>query len=304
MRSFFATFGLALAAAIAAPASPALAQSGAQSGEIVFVDLGRWTIYEATNAGYCEMRLRSGLNGTLALRKRAGSPGQLRLSLNNAGRGFGSEITFAFDDAQFGGTLRGGRTFAPFSDSSAIEAEFRKAERLSLLQGGATVTSISLKSSAAGWRLLNQCAQQWRTSFIPSRQVRVAETPRVSRPTTQTRTQPRRQLPSQTRPTVQRGPYPPNRGVVPVDPSRWLDPNDYRSLPRLRGDGTLTYSLLVNEQGRVEECSVLKSTGSRRLDGRVCRSLQQGARFEPATDRNGNAIESTFSSIIEFATSE
>lgn len=300
MRSFVTMIAMPVAAALATTATPALAQSGAQPGEIVFVDLGRWTIYEATNAGHCEMRLRSGLNGTLALRKRAGSPGQLRLSLNNAGGFSGSQIIFAFDDTQFGGALRGGRTFAPFSDSSAIEAEFRKAERLSVLQGGATVTSISLKSSAAGWRLLNQCAQQWRTSFIPPRQVHVAGGPRVSRPeprATQV-TRPR------SRPTVQRGPYPPNRDVTPVNPSRWLDPNDYRSLPRLRGDGTLTYSLLVNKRGRVEECSVLKSTGSRRLDGRVCRSLQQGARFEPATDRNGNAIESTFSSVIEFASPE
>ena len=128
MKPLRTTLLVTAAAALGAATltSPAAAQSGARSGEIVFVDLGRWTIYEATSGGYCEMRLRSGLNGTLALRKRADSPGQLRLSLNNAGRGFGSEITFAFDDAQFGGTLRGGRTFAPFSDSSAIEAEFRK----------------------------------------------------------------------------------------------------------------------------------------------------------------------------------
>ena len=291
-------------------ASPALAQSGARSGEIVFVDLGRWTIYEATSAGYCEMRLRSGLNGSLSLRKRAGAPGSLRVSLANANRFFGPEITFAFDDAQFGGVLRDGRVYAPSSDSSAIESEFRKAETLSILQGGATVASISLKSSSAGFRLLNQCAQQWRTSFIPPRNTRVASAnPRgstqlnaPSRP--RTIAAPPSPPAAQSQPTVRRGPFPPNRNVTPISPSSWIRGEDFRRLPSLRGDGKLTYSLLVNEEGRVEECSVLKSTGSRRLDGRVCRSLQQRARFEPATDKNGNAVESTFSSVVEFAQPE
>lgn len=297
----------------AAPISPAWAQSGARSGEIVFVDLGRWTIYEATSAGYCEMRLRSGLNGSLSLRKRAGTPGSLRVSLANANRFFGPEITFAFDEVQFGGVLRDGRVYAPSSDSSAIESEFRKAETLSILQGGATVASISLKSSSAGFRLLNQCAQQWRTSFIPPREVRVAS----ANPRGTTLNAPSRSLPAapppsppaaqgrkQSQPTAQRGPFPPNRNVTPISPASWIRGEDFRRVPAFSGDGKLTYSLLVNEQGRVEECSVLKSTGSRRLDGRVCRSLQQRARFEPATDKNGNAVESTFSSVVEFAQPE
>lgn len=299
MTSLVRTIGFPIVAALGAaalgvPATPAAAQPGG----IVFVDLGRWTIYEYTSAGFCEMRLKAGLNGDLVLSKRAGSPGSLRLSLNNANRFPGADITFAFDEVQFAGMMRDGRSFGPSSDSTAIEAEFRKAETLSVLQGGATIASISLKSSSAGFRLLDQCAKQWREGFFPPRPFRQATTPApISRP-----------APQQSRPqpqtTARRGPYPANRAVSPRNTSSWIREGDFRTLPNLRGDGVLTFSLLINPQGEVEECSVLKSSGSRQLDGQTCRLLQSRAQFDPATDANGFAKEATYTSQVEFAVAE
>ena len=294
-------------ATLTAAAAPAHAQSGAQPGEIVFVDLGRWTIYEATSAGYCEMRLRSGINGTFAVRRRIGSPIDLQVTLNNS-RSYGGDVVFAFDNVQFSGARQGSGTYAT-GNSTAIEEEFRKAETLSVLEGGATLASISLKASAAGHRLLIQCADQWRSGFIPPRDVRVAgNTPRndtsaippsrsqPAAPPSSPASEPARQSP--------RGQFPANRPVTPRNTQDWIPNEDFRRLPELRGDGTLTFSLAVDTKGRVEECTVLKSTGSRNLDGRVCRALQKNARFEPATDANGNAMKSTYSSSVQFAVSQ
>lgn len=299
MRSLFAKIGLPLMGALGLGSAPAQAQSG----EIVFVDLGRWAIYEATDAGYCEIRLKSGLNGSLALRRQAGSPASLRVTLNNA-RAFGGEIVFAFDDVQFSGRLIGSNTFAPAYDSSELEAEFRKAETLSILQGGATVASISLKSSAAAHRLVIQCADQWRSGFFPPRPNRMASAPSRSFTPPPEPQQPLAQPQPEPEVSQPAGKFPANRAVTPLNASSWIRPDDFRRIPDLRGDGTITFSLLVNRRGRVEECSVLKSSGSRQLDAKTCRILQDRARFEPATDGNGNPRESTFSSQIEFAQPE
>lgn len=301
MRSLFAKTGLPLIAALAVTAAPA----HAQSGEIVFVDLGRWTIYEMTDAGYCEICLKSGLNGSLALRRQAGSPASLRVTLNNANPSFGGDVVFAFDDVQFGGRQIDRNTFAPSYDSSELEAEFRKAETLSILQGGATLASISLKSSSAAHRLVIQCADQWRSGFFPPRQGRVASAPpqrSVAPPPARQQVAPPPQ--TQPAPAPRKGTLPPNRAVTPRNGSEWIQAGDFGRLPRLSGDGVLTFSLLVDAKGEVEECSVLKSSGSRQLDAQTCRLLQRRARFDPATDANGFATKATYSSQVEFAVAQ
>jgi TonB family protein len=293
----------AAVAALALTASPAAAQSGGT----VFVDLGRWTIYEMTSAGYCEMRLNAGATGNLVMTKRAGSPASLRLTLNNAPRGFGNEVVWAFDEEQYGGSVVGRGIFAPSSDSSAIEAAFRRARTLSLLQDGSPIATVSLQSSSAGYRLLDQCADQWRRGFFPPRDLRTAAAPMPAReePRTLLSAETRAEV-TPTRPQLEarRGPYPPNRAVTPLDAASWVQREDFGNLPALRGDGVLRFSLAVNREGRVEECTVLVSSGSRQLDGQTCRTLQRRARFAPATDASGNAVEATYTSEVKFAVPE
>ena len=49
--------------------------------------------------------------------------------------------------------------------------------------------------------------------------------------------------------------------------------------------------LAVNTQGQVAACDVVKSSGSRSLDIETCRTLQRRARYAPATDGGGRAVE-------------
>ena len=291
---------------IASMATPAEAQSGRD--ETIFVDLGRWTIVEHPSARYCEMRLR---NGGLVYSKRDGRPGSLRLSGSRSSFA-GGEVVFAFDDTSFGGQMIGSGVYAPTSDSTAIEQRFRQARTLSVRQGEQVVASLSLKTSAAGFRLLKQCSEQWRFPQFAAAETRTERV--ASRTTTTTpsslRSEPRpRNTPpaAQVQPSPQTqpqssGPFPPNRALRPLNPANWVTADDLRRFSRSRRTpGTLSFTLLVDERGRAQECAVDQSSGSRDFDADTCRALIRNARFEPATDSNGNARQSTFSSNVKFA---
>jgi protein TonB len=52
--------------------------------------------------------------------------------------------------------------------------------------------------------------------------------------------------------------------------------------------GTVSVALSIGADGRVANCSVTGSSGSRTLDSTTCRILQRRAKFTPAMDSNGN----------------
>jgi TonB family protein len=62
---------------------------------------------------------------------------------------------------------------------------------------------------------------------------------------------------------------------------------------RLREEGETGVRLTVNPQGRVTMCSVERSSRSAYLDSWTCRILRARARFRPAQDARGNAVEGT-----------
>ncbi len=306
--------GLAKAAALGAllSSTPAIAQN--RGDEAVFVDLGRWTIIERPQSRYCELRLNSNSADGLVFTKADGRPGSLRLNGGDSRRYAQGPISWQFDNNEFDGQLLRGGLYAPATDSSLIEQQFRQAKTLTVRQGGQAIAQLSLKTSSAGFRLLNQCAQQWRFSVVPSQPATAPEPtiasrtvtppPRARRslpPPPQARTQPAAATAS-SRPT---GPFPPNRELTALNPSDWVRADDFRRFNRTRfGSGSVRFTLLVNEKGRVEECTVNASSGSRDFDSKACRSLQKRARFEPATDANGDARSANYSSSVRFAIGE
>lgn len=73
--------------------------------------------------------------------------------------------------------------------------------------------------------------------------------------------------------------------------------DDYPSSAQSRGDeGTVRVRLTVGTNGRVTNCAVASSSGSRTLDDTTCRLLRSRARFTPARDNNGNPIQDTVTS--------
>ncbi|HLL29954.1 MAG TPA: energy transducer TonB [Allosphingosinicella sp.] len=80
--------------------------------------------------------------------------------------------------------------------------------------------------------------------------------------------------------------------------ARWLsgsiDASDYpESAYRARRGGTVHLRFTVAPSGRVSDCVVTRSSGSRELDNVTCRLIVRRFRYRPARDAEGNAIASS-----------
>lgn len=83
-------------------------------------------------------------------------------------------------------------------------------------------------------------------------------------------------------------------GSAKGDLRRLFSADDYPALAQRNGEeGTVQAELAVNGDGRVEKCTVIRSSGSKTLDEATCSILQRRARFTPARDVNGDAVSDT-----------
>ena len=64
--------------------------------------------------------------------------------------------------------------------------------------------------------------------------------------------------------------------------------------------GSVAVRLTVGTNGRVSNCSVTSSSGSRALDRATCRILESRARFTPARDNRGNPTTDTLTQRIRW----
>jgi protein TonB len=77
------------------------------------------------------------------------------------------------------------------------------------------------------------------------------------------------------------------------DPAQWISTDDYPpSAIRAEEEGTTGIAWTINAQGRVENCTVTSSSGSRALDDAACRAITRRGRYSPALDQSGNPITS------------
>ena len=68
--------------------------------------------------------------------------------------------------------------------------------------------------------------------------------------------------------------------------------SDYPADARDRDEsGTVEYMLRVGTNGRVKDCRILQSSGSSSLDAKTCQVMRLRARFTPAQDLSGKAVE-------------
>ena len=317
---FFSTLralaGLALAGSLS---SVAAAQSG---GQETFVDLGRWVILQDEARRSCELRLNDGGPHVLSYQLQDGRAGSLTLQ-RRSGRYFSGmvgDVEWAFDDARFAG-FSTGEGFALGAGSSGVERGFRAAQVLTVSQGSQPIARIDLKTSSAGFRLLKQCSEQWR--YIPwyrrqanaqYRELPDARNGRLiagpSRPVPHSSARPTARSrpggvappldPSEVSGEAQSAPV----AARPINPSSWIRADDRLPWPSRgfsSGEGVLRYTLLIDEEGRAQDCEVEGSTGSRKFDRRACRLLVERARFEPARGPNGQSASARYTSTVRFA---
>lgn len=85
------------------------------------------------------------------------------------------------------------------------------------------------------------------------------------------------------------------------NPANWATTNDYptRALREER-EGTTGFRVTVGPDGRVTSCSVTSSSGSSDLDEATCSNVTRRARFNPATDGEGNPTTGQYSSRVRW----
>ena len=70
---------------------------------------------------------------------------------------------------------------------------------------------------------------------------------------------------------------------------------------RREEEGTVVFTALVGEHGRVIDCRIDRSSGSVILDEATCREIARYGRFEPARDAEGNPVAGEWSSYMVYA---
>ncbi|BDW81919.1 hypothetical protein MACH24_13570 [Erythrobacter sp. Dej080120_24] len=85
------------------------------------------------------------------------------------------------------------------------------------------------------------------------------------------------------------------------NPGRWITDRDYRPSWINRGySGRAGFTLQIDAQGRVTNCSITRSTGHDALDEATCRLLRQRAEFSPAKDSSGRIVPGSYSSSVNW----
>ncbi len=88
-------------------------------------------------------------------------------------------------------------------------------------------------------------------------------------------------------------------------PGDWIGTGDYPATAlRYKLTGTTAFRLTIDATGKPKRCDIVESSGYDILDNTTCRRLMSYARFLPALDRAGTAVEGTFTSGVRWALPE
>jgi len=85
------------------------------------------------------------------------------------------------------------------------------------------------------------------------------------------------------------------------DPASWITTEDYPSGPLHRGqEGTARFRLEVAASGKVENCTITRSSGVDQLDQATCRIASRRARFDPARDDANKPVAGHYESSVRW----
>ena len=92
-------------------------------------------------------------------------------------------------------------------------------------------------------------------------------------------------------------------GATPLNLRDWYSVYDYPDELALKGvEGFVTVEFIIGTDGRMSDCNVARSSGSRQLDAIPCRILPKRARFKPALNANGVPVATKGSTSMSFWT--
>jgi protein TonB len=95
--------------------------------------------------------------------------------------------------------------------------------------------------------------------------------------------------------------FKPKPPVPKNDPRKWVNTDDYPSRDLREGnEGVAAFRVVVGTGGRVSACEIVRSSGHPGLDAATCKAVAARARFEPATDENGEKVVGTYSNSVRW----
>lgn len=96
------------------------------------------------------------------------------------------------------------------------------------------------------------------------------------------------------------------RSAIPLgNPGEWITSQDYPPAAlRDNKAGTVGFTVNVDEQGKIEACSVSRSSGAPALDDATCALVMQRARFSPAIDAQGRPAKGVYSNRVRWTVPE
>lgn len=81
----------------------------------------------------------------------------------------------------------------------------------------------------------------------------------------------------------------------PIDPVSWFGADSYPMDAQKKGiEGSVTYDVRVDRDGKPTSCRIVGSSGSRILDQATCGALLSKAKFTPAIGPNGQPVASHY----------
>lgn len=92
------------------------------------------------------------------------------------------------------------------------------------------------------------------------------------------------------------------RGALPRnDASGWVTTQDYPTAElRAEHQGSVRFRLDVDARGRVSQCAVVTSSGYAGLDEATCKFVSRRARFDPATNADGQSVAGSYLGTIRW----
>ncbi len=84
----------------------------------------------------------------------------------------------------------------------------------------------------------------------------------------------------------------------------WFDSADYPdSAASEDQEGVTRFTALIDEQGKVRDCTIDTTSGAAKLDAQVCHVLQTRVRFSPAIGHDGKPMKSAISQNVNWTLS-
>ncbi len=102
-------------------------------------------------------------------------------------------------------------------------------------------------------------------------------------------------------PTPTPSAFAPKRAAPRNDPARWVMTEDYPSRAIREGaEGVAGFRVVVGSDGKVDACEITASSGNADLDAATCKYITRRARFDAATDGNGQSVVGSYSSTVRW----